>query len=212
MESIVYTNNKTADQSPKTVFIRDLKSGNADRFETLVRDNGGRMLAVARRYLRNEADAQDCVQDAFIQAYKNIKNFEQRSSVETWLHRIVVNTALMKIRSTKRRPEDLIEDKAELFDDNGMRLEMEAEISLSVEEVVVTEETRTTIRQHINQLPETPRKLLLLRDIEGYNTEETANLLGMTVGNVKTGLHRARLLLKKSLLELSSLGLQETAA
>ena len=102
-------------------FIDRLRSGDANSYEILVRNYGGRMLSVARRYLKSEADAQDCEQDAYIQAFRNIGKFEGRSTLETWLHRIVVNTALMKIRSLKRCPEEFIADNASLFDKNGMR-------------------------------------------------------------------------------------------
>ena len=79
-------------------------------YEQLVRTYGGRMLAVARRLVRNEEDARDCVQEAFLQAFRNIEKFEQRASLGSWLHRIVTNAALMKLRARARRPEESIED------------------------------------------------------------------------------------------------------
>ena len=91
-------------ENDEKTFITGLRNGDAACYESLVRDYGGRMLAVARRYLKNDADARDCVQDAYLQAFRSIENFEGRSSLQSWLHRIVVNAALMKIRARKRRP------------------------------------------------------------------------------------------------------------
>ena len=173
-------------------FIVGLQNGNHECYESLVKNYGGQMTAVARRYLKNDIDAQDCVQDAFLQAFRNINNFEERSSLKSWLHRIVVNSALMKIRARKRHPEEFIEDKTSQFDANGYRIDAETEVVKSVELLLIKEETRSMIRGCIGQLPESARILLLLRDIEGYTTAETATLLRITNGAVKTGLHRAR--------------------
>lgn len=184
--------------------IDGLRNGDARSYETLVRNYGGRMLSVARRYLKIEADAQDCVQDAYIQAFRNVGKFEGRSTLETWLHRIVVNAALTKIRTLKRRPEELIEDNISLFDKHGMRVETEAEISLSVEDLLENKTKRMLVRQLIEDLPANSRNLLTLRDIEGYNTQETADLLGISEGSVKTGLHRARGAFKLKLEQMKS--------
>ena len=176
-------------------------------FENLIRQHGSRMLVVAKRYLRSDADAQDCVQDAFIQAFRNLEKFEGRSSVETWLQKIVINTALMKLRSTSRSREDLVEDNPSLFDSNGIRRETESEVSLSVEDFAVRKESQEMVKDAIDELPENFRNLLMLRDIEGYSVIETAELLEMSQGSVKTGLHRARnalkFILEKKITELS---------
>src|SRR5689334_6179968 len=81
-----------------------LKAGDEAAFETLVRTHGPRMLAVARRYLSREADAQDALQDAFVNVVRAIGSFAGNSRLSTWLHRVVVNSALMKIRSARRQP------------------------------------------------------------------------------------------------------------
>ncbi len=157
---------------------------------------GGRLLAVARRMLRDEEDARDCVQEAFLQAFRSIDKFEARASLGTWLHRIVVNAALMKIRARERRPEEAIEELLPQFDADGLRLEPEAELAVSLETQLASAETGAAVRRAIDRLPAGYRNLLLLRDIEGYDTEEAAALLGLTRGAVKTRLHRARAALK----------------
>lgn len=160
------------------------------------------MLAVARRYMRNDADASDCVQEAFIQAHRNIGKFEQRASLQSWLHRIVVNAALMKLRAQKRRPEESLDDNHPQFDADGQRLNLEPTATKSLEKLLEIKEMRSLVRTAINQLPDSARNLLLLRDIEGYTTKEVATLLDTTPGAVKTGLHRARSALKSLLMPI----------
>lgn len=204
--------NKNSQLSDEGQLIKDLQNGDALSYETLVRDYGSRMLAVARRYTHNEADAQDCVQEAYLQAFRGIHRFKGQSSIATWLHRIVVNAALMKIRTSKRRPEEFLEDSEALFNASGERIESEAEMSLSVEDALIDEDTRREVRRCINQLPEFSRQLVLLRDIEGYSTEETARLLEVTISNVKTGLHRARKALRQRIEQTVDMKYQNLSA
>ncbi len=186
------------DLSDERQLVARLRVGDNASYEQLVRTYGGRMLAVARRLVRNEEDARDCVQEAFLQAFRNIEKFEQRASLGSWLHRIVVNAALMKLRARARRPEESIEDLLAQFDADGQRTGPEAELAVSLE-LLESREVREAVRRSIDQLPDDYRNVLLIRDIEGYDTEETAKLLGLTPGAVKTRLHRARTALKSLL-------------
>ena len=176
--------------------VQQLIAGDEKGFELLIRTHGGYLMTVARRYLNSEADVQDCVQETFLRAFEKISSFESRSSLRSWLHRITVNQALSKLRSMSRRPEQLLDDTASLFDDRGMRIVTPSETSNSAETEVSNQRDLEEIRTIIDELPDTSRNLLLLRDVEGYSTEETASLLGISVGAVKTGLHRARHALK----------------
>src|SRR5215217_2188035 len=91
-----------ADGGPAPVhdpLVARLKAGDADAYEELVRLHGGRMLAVARRFLRDDEAARDAVQDAFLSAFRGIGRFDGHAQVSTWLHRIVVNAALMRLRT-----------------------------------------------------------------------------------------------------------------
>ncbi len=174
-----------------------LKAGDEAAYETLVRTYGGRMLAVARRFLQQEQDAQDAVQDAFISAFKAIDGFEGNSKLSTWLHRIVVNASLMKIRSRTRRPERTIEDLLPRFKDDGHPQRLSQAWAVTVDTAVQDRETREFVRKKIDELPETYRTVLLLRDIEEHSTDETAAQLQITPGAVKTRLHRARQALRE---------------
>src|SRR4029078_6708492 len=121
-------------EDPK--FIEQLRAGSDRAFEDLVRHEGGRMLAVARRLVRSDDDASDCVQEAFVQIVRNIATFEQRARLSTWLHRIVVNAALMKLRPRARHPETALDDLLPKFTRFGARIRSEPGSSLpSVEQV-----------------------------------------------------------------------------
>jgi len=165
--------------------------------EELVRNNISWMLAVAARLLGDRVLAEDVVQDAFISAFKGFEKFENRSSIKTWLHRITVNAALMKLRKLKRLSEQTMDDDSFEFDQNGCRIEFSWNQIVSTDTIVENDQYRTQIHSAIDNLPDVYRIVLLLRDIEGYSTNEVAQRLGVSESNVKVRLHRARAALKK---------------
>ena len=169
-----------------------LRAGDADAYERLVRGEGGRMLAVARRILPNEEDAREAVQDAFLSAFKGLPNFDGASRLSTWLHRVAVNAALMRLRAKGRRPEASLDALVPRFYDDGHAVDPPAPWQQTADELLEREETRELVRASIDRLPETYRTVLTLRDIEGMDTGEAAKMLGVTEGVVKTRLHRAR--------------------
>jgi len=175
-----------------TDLVEQLRWGDDQAFASLVRQYAGRMLATARRLLRDEAEAEDAVQEAFLAAARAISGFAGGSKVSTWLHRIVINTALMKLRSRKRRAEDSIEDLLPSFDAGGHRIGAAAAWETPSDVLLERRETRAMVRGCIDRLPERYRTVLLLRDIEELDTQESADLLGTTANTVKIRLHRAR--------------------
>ena len=179
----------------ESTLVQALKAGDSQAFETLVRLHGGRMLSVARRFVVNEEDARDVVQDAFISAFRSIDRFEGQSKLSTWLHRITVNTALMKLRSRRRRPEESIEPLLPAFAEDGHHALPVVEWP-EAEDLLQRKQTAARVREAIDKLPESYRTVLLLRDIEELTTEETARMLDLTVNAVKIRLHRARLALR----------------
>lgn len=176
--------------------ISRLQAGDDAAFEFMVRHFGGRMLAVARRMLGSEEDAQDALQDAFASAFKGLSSFESQSRLGTWLHRIVVNAALMKLRTQRRRPETLIDDLLPKFLADGHQAEPAVDWQNVADVELIKSESRALVRQSIQELPEIYRTVLVLRDIEEFDTDATAQLLGITIAVVKTRLHRARLALR----------------
>ncbi|HKQ50591.1 MAG TPA: sigma-70 family RNA polymerase sigma factor [Phycisphaerae bacterium] len=169
-----------------------MRSGDEWAYELFVRRHTGRMFAVASRFLANEHDAADAVQDAFVCAFAALDSFKGDSRVSTWLHRIVVNSCLMKLRSEKRRPSVSIDSLLPSFNADGHHAGTVRSWDPDACNRLCVEETREQVRAGIDALPDSYRTILLLRDIEGYDTEETARLLGCSTSNVKTRLHRAR--------------------
>lgn len=167
--------------------------------EVMVRDNVGWMLALAERLIRDRAFAEDIVQESFIAAFRGLANFEGRSSHKTWLHRITVNAALDKLRQINRQAEKSIDPLLPEFDRYDCRIEMPWSHLPEVADVVENEQLRGHLHSCIDTLPDSYRILLLLRDVEGYDTREVAEILDITEANVKVRLHRARAALKKLL-------------
>jgi RNA polymerase sigma-70 factor (ECF subfamily) len=163
-------------------FVPRLQRGDNDAFEELVGRYGARLLRVARRFLSSEEDARDAVQDTFAAAFRSIGTFGSTAQLSTWLHRIVVNACLMKLRTRRRKPEEDLEHQAE----------SSVAWSESAETVLQRNELRLLVRRSIDELPHSYREVLLLRDIEEVPTSEAASILGTTANAVKIRLHRAR--------------------
>jgi RNA polymerase sigma-70 factor (ECF subfamily) len=183
----------------ETELLEALRAGKDEAFETLVRTHSGRMLSVCRRILRNEEEAKDAVQEAFVSAFRAIGSFEGTSRLGTWLHRIAVNASLMRLRSKKRRPEESIEDLLPAFKDDGHAAVDPRDFSPTALQMVESRETCEFVRESIDRLPEMYRVVLLLRDIEELDTSEAALVLGVSEGVVKVRLHRARHALRRLL-------------
>jgi RNA polymerase sigma-70 factor (ECF subfamily) len=200
VDEILRAASEATPASEEDSLVAALRRGDEAAFESMVRLYGGRMLAVARRMLRREEDARDAVQEAFISAFKAIADFQAEARLSTWLHRIVVNAALMRLRRQRRKPEESIDELLPHFDETGGWSDVE-EPCRTPFELVERSETRAVVRQCIDRLPDSYRSVLVLRDIEELDTEETADALGITVPAVKTRLHRGRQALRTLLVQ-----------
>ena len=187
-----------ASEPDETALLAGLRAGDEAAYETLLRTYSGRMLAVARRFMGSEEDAREAVQEAFVSAFRAMDRFEGDSRISTWLHRIVVNACLMKLRTRRRKPEESIDELLPKFAENG-HLELSSAGWDGADRLIERNETRALVRQAIERLPEAYRTVLLLRDIEEFDTEQTAEALGLTRAAVKTRLHRARQALRQLL-------------
>lgn len=187
----------TAPADESGLLIR-LKAGEEQAFDELVYMAGGRMLAVARRMLVREEEAQDAVQDAFLSAFRALDKFDGRSQLTTWLYRITVNACLMKLRSQRRRggAERSIDELLPRFLEDGHQQNPARSWKPSEQAGIEQAELRELVRAKITELPEPYRMVILLRDIEGLDTDTTAEYLGLSAAAVKTRLHRARQALK----------------
>ncbi|MEO8190567.1 MAG: sigma-70 family RNA polymerase sigma factor [Acidobacteriota bacterium] len=177
-----------------------LASGDEAAWSRLLESQGPRLLAVARGLLRDEDAARDCLQTAFLHALRSLDRFEGRSSLATWLHRIVVNSALVTLRSRRRKPEESLDPLLPVFDRTGYRVAV-GPVARSPEDLASLGEVREIVHAAIDLLPDSYRTVVILRDLEGLSGEEVAELLETTPNAVKVRLHRAHSALK-TLLEM----------
>lgn len=173
-------------------FVARLRAGDGSAFELLVRRHTGPLLRVARRFMQIEDDAHDAVQDAFISAFRSMARFESAALLSTWLHRIVVNSCLMKLRSRRRHAEADLEEYLPQFLEDGHQVPSSVPWTESAQTVLERTELCAHVRECIHRLPDSYREVLLLRDIEELSTGETAELLGISSNAVKIRVHRAR--------------------
>lgn len=179
------------------LFIDRLIAHEELAFELLVRLHGPRMLAVALRYLGRPADAEDAVQDAFVNVVRAISGFKRESSLATWLHRIVVNCCLMQLRRRRRKPERALDEQA---CGASLGLPHRGEPPASAYETIARAETRSAVRRSLQCLPSPQRAVLLLRDVDGLPLHSIAEVLDLGLSSVKLRLHHARRSLHAALL------------
>ena len=188
------TSDEAARDDP--ALVAGLRAGESATFDVLIRQYGGRLLAVTRRILGNDDEAREAVQEAFVAAFRARQQFHGDARISTWLHRIAVNAALMRLRSKKRRPEESIDELLPTFQADGHHAERFASWDEPVDVALSRRETAAFVREAIDRLPESYRVVLTLRDIDGLSTEETARMLDVTSNAVKIRLHRARMALR----------------
>ncbi len=169
----------------EAAWIRQAQRSDAQAFEALYRLHVDKVYGLCLRMTGNVSEAEDCAQEAFIQAWNKLDKFRGDSAFSTWLHRIAVNSVLGRIRKSKRE-QDRIEAVAET-----------APPPLSTPD---TGELRD-LSEAINRLPEGARHVFVLHAVYGYSHEEAGNMLGIAAGTSKAQLHRARRLLAQQLEE-----------
>lgn len=182
----------SAPTAEEAALVTSLQRGDEDAFTFVIRDYGRPLLATARRMLGNDEDANDALQETFLSAFQAIRSFEGKSRLGTWLHRIAVNTVLMKLRRRKRSCERSIDDLLPHFHSDGHHVEPPCPFSDAAIAALQSSESRELLWRGIDQLPPAYREVIVLRDIEGLSTEETALHLGITTNAIKIRLHRAR--------------------
>jgi RNA polymerase sigma-70 factor, ECF subfamily len=172
------------------------KAGDTAAFEELVNRYERKIFRLGMNITQNKEDAEDVMQEAFLKSYKNLDRFQGNSRFYTWLVRIAVNEALMKLR--KRRPNQFSLDEPLTDNDDSVFRELE-DWGPSPEQKFVQTELNTILTEVIGELDPIFRVTFLLRDVEGISTEETAQTLGISVAAVKSRLLRARLKLRQKL-------------
>jgi RNA polymerase sigma-70 factor, ECF subfamily len=183
--------------SDELALVDAAKAGDDAAFEELVRRYDRNVFRIAQHITQNREDAEDVVQDAFVKAYTNLKQFQGQSKFYTWLVRIAVNEALMKLR--RRRPERTVSlDEDVKTEEDSVPREV-ADWSPNPEQQYTQAELRDILDRTIHGLPATFRTVFVLRDVEGLSTEETAEALSLSIPAVKSRLLRARLQLRERL-------------
>ena len=180
--------------------VTGLRAGDPTAFEVIVRTHGPRMLSTARRILTNDEEAREAVQEAFISAFRARAQFDAEARISTWLHRITVNAALNRLRTRRRHPEESLDELQPQFQPNGHYAEQFTAWNEPADVALSRKETADLVRETIDDLPESFRTVLMLRDIEGLSTEETAQMLKISTNAVTLRLHRARMALRALLM------------
>ncbi len=177
--------------------VRAAQDGDKRAFAQLIEKYENRVYNLARKMMRDPQDAEDVLQETFISVYKHLSDFQGDASFSTWLYRIATNASLMKLRG--RKPPSLsLDEPAETDDASALPRDL-VDWGITPEEALLSGEVRAQMDAAVTQLPETLRAVFVLRDVEGLSVQETADVLGISVPNVKTRLHRARLALRDQL-------------
>jgi len=182
---------------PNEISLEALIAGDRAEFARLVDEYSSPIYRLGLRMLGNSQDAEDVLQNTFINALTHIQKFEGRSSLATWLYRIASNEALMMIR--KKKPEVNLDDAEGGDEDEDLKPTQFVDWSALPEDELLSGEGKKFLDEAINTLPESLRIVFLLRDVEGLSIKETADALNLTETNVKTRLLRARMALREGL-------------
>ena len=186
-----------SEASDELALVRAAKGGSIDAFEQLVKRYDRNVFRIAQHITQNHEDAEDVVQEAFLKSFQNLNNFQEQSKFYTWLVRIAVNEALMKLR--RRRTGKLVSlDEDVQTEEDSVPREV-ADWSPNPEQLYTQAELRDILQKTIQGLPPSFRTVFVLRDVEGLSTEETAEALDLSIPAVKSRLLRARLQLRNRL-------------
>jgi len=176
--------------------IRRAQAGDSAAFDFLYQLHGRRVYALCLRMVNNPADAEDLMQEAFLQLFRKIGTFRGESAFSTWLHRMTVNVVLMRLRK-KSLPTDSLEETLDPDAENSSPKRDVGAPDLRLSGAV----DRVNLERSIEQLPPGYRTVFVLHDVQGYEHNEIADIMGCSVGNSKSQLHKARTRLRELLQE-----------
>lgn len=192
------SNRKTVSDDD-TELVQAINAGHTERFQELVKRYEQKLYNFGRRMCRNESDAEDLVQDTFLNVYRFLKDFRYETKFKNWLYRVAANTSLKKQRRSKFAPEPELSLEEFARSEEAAPLDEVPEWARMPLDQILDEELLETLNQAIWSLPEKYRIVVILRDVEEFSTEETAQILNLSPANVKVRLHRARLFLRDRL-------------
>jgi len=180
--------------------VRRIRAGEAVLFDVLMRRYNQRLFRVARAILKDEAEAEDVMQQAYVNAYTHLHQFEERARFGTWLTRIAFHEALARRRRRAR-----FEEVDAMPEHDKRTMEQLTSKDLSPEDQAIRREMHGILEAAVDTIPEIYRSVFLLREVEALSTTETAECLGISEDNVKTRLHRARAMLRQEMFERAGL-------
>jgi RNA polymerase sigma-70 factor (ECF subfamily) len=179
--------------------IRAINSGQYDRFPDLVKRYEQKLYNFSLRMCRDPADAEDTVQETFLNVFKYLKDFRYESKFKNWLYRIAASTCIKRRRKSKFAPERELSLDAFYHQEESESPNQVPNWALMPLDRMLNNELLDQINQAVFSLPEKYRLVIVLRDIEGFSTAETSQILNVSPANVKVRLHRARLFLRDKL-------------
>lgn len=177
--------------------VKKFKKGSLEAFEEIIHRYESKVFQLAMRLTRNHEDAEEVMQDVFSTIYKKIDSFQGKSAFSSWLYRIVVNAAFMKLRKRKQNHTIGLEDLAPSA--RQLCLERDDSFLERSDALASSKEMRDVIQLAINRLPKQYRAVFVLRDVDGLSNQEVGEILQLSIPAVKSRLHRSRLMLRKKL-------------
>ncbi len=188
---------KTPDEDLE--IVRRAVAGDYDAFQQIVVKYQDRAYRLAWSLVKNDDDANDVVQDAFLNVFRKLDSFDGRAKFSSWLYRVVVNAGLMRLRKKRRRSEIALDDFGPQFLDDGHHVAIVPSWDTRGDKVIENKELREKILEAVDQLDEKYQTIFILREVEELDLKEIAAILDLSVPAVKSRLHRARLFLRATL-------------
>ncbi len=179
--------------------IQAINSGEVDKFQDLVKRYEAKLYNFSLRMCRDPSDAEDMIQDTFLNVFRYLKNFRHETKFKNWLYKVAASTCFKKRRKSKFAPDKELSLEEFLPKDEAEKPDHVPQWALMPLDKLLNEELAGVINKTIISLPKKYRMVILLRDIEGFSTTETAQILNLSPSNVKVRLHRARLYLRDKL-------------
>lgn len=182
---------------PDTALVKQFRKGSLVAFEELVSRYESKAYNLALRFTRNQEDAEEVLQDVFSTVYRKIDGFKGKSAFSSWLYRIIVNAAFMKLRKRKQHQTVSLEDLSPTVAQQYM--DYDHSYGFRSDSLSINREVRTALEKAITTLPEQYRAVFILRDVDGLSNQEVSEILDLSIPAVKSRLHRSRLMLRKKL-------------
>lgn len=176
--------------------IEDFRKGDQSAFEELLSRYSNKVFSLASRLTRNTEDAEEVLQDVFVTVHRKIAGFEGKSSFSSWLYRVTVNAAFMKLRKRRQDPAVPLED---IVQQSYPVAALKSPEAAYVDSQTIRNEMLEALEVAIRKLPDDYRPVFVLRDVDGLTSREVGRILNLTVPAVKSRLHRSRLMLRRRL-------------